>query len=136
MIDSKKKRFIDTLKSPFNQQEYVLFLKELLVNVQIIAPDKKMIAYNTAAVEHYFHIGNYIGSDNKRVALFSVCLSNDKNLENARSKQRNFVKTLIESGNCAAALVAFYTNGEVNKWRLSFVRLDYEFSKGKFPFLI
>ena len=45
--------------------------------------------------------------------------------------QRAFVKTLLESSDCAGALVAFYTNGELDKWRLSLVRMDYEFSKGK-----
>lgn len=45
--------------------------------------------------------------------------------------QRNFIKPLIEAGNCAGALVAFYTPEEPDKWRLSFIRLDYEFSKGK-----
>jgi adenine-specific DNA-methyltransferase len=34
-------------------------------------------------------------------------------------------------GNCAGALVAFYTKDAPQKWRLSFVRMDYEFSKGK-----
>ena len=45
--------------------------------------------------------------------------------------QRNFVKTLIEKGGCAGAIVAFYTKEEPAKWRLSFIRMDYEFSKGK-----
>ena len=40
-------------------------------------------------------IGNYVGDDNKKVALFSVCLKNDKNLENARSMQRNLKKPEI-----------------------------------------
>ena len=39
--------------------------------------------------------------------------------------QRNFAKKLIESGNADAALVAFYAEDDP-KWRLSFVRLDYE----------
>lgn len=45
--------------------------------------------------------------------------------------QRNFVKPLLENSMCAGALVAFYTLEEPEKWRLSFIRLDYEFSKGK-----
>lgn len=45
--------------------------------------------------------------------------------------QRNFVKTLIERNGCAGAIVAFYTAKEPEKWRLSFIRMDYEFSKGK-----
>ena len=45
--------------------------------------------------------------------------------------QRNFVKTLIERGGCVAAIVAFFTEEDATKWRLSFIRMDYEFSKGK-----
>ena len=43
----------------------------------------------------------------------------------------NFVKPLIEKGGCAGALVAFFTKDEPDKWRLSFIRMDYEFSMGK-----
>ena len=53
-----------------------------------------------------------MGEDNNKVALFSVCLKNDKNLENTRSMQRAFVKMLLESSGCPGALAAFYTKGE------------------------
>lgn len=133
MTEQKSKIFVGTLTEAFNHDRYVQFLRELLDNMQTVAPNKKIKPYNTfsAAIDHYRHIGNYVGSDNNKVALFSICLKNDKNLENARSMQRAFVKTLLESSDCAGALVAFYTNGNQDKWRLSLVRMDYEFSKGK-----
>lgn len=133
MSDVKRERFVNTLTAPYSKQDYILFLKELLTNVQLVAPDKEIEPFHTfaAAIAKYSHIGNYMGDDNKKVALFSVCLKNDKNLENARSMQRNFVKSLLESSDCAGALVSFYTAEEPDKWRLSFVRMDYEFSKGK-----
>jgi adenine-specific DNA-methyltransferase len=133
MSDVKRERFISTLTSAYNQDGYVLFLKELLVNIQIVAPNKDVKPWNTfsAAVDHYNHIGNYVGNDGKKVALFSVCLKNDKNIENARSMQRGFVKSLLESSDCAGALVSFFTTEEPDKWRLSLVRMDYEFSKGR-----
>lgn len=133
MSDVKRERFVKTLTSVYKREDYLLFLKELLTNMNVIAPDKDIEPFHTfaAAVSKYSHIGNYVGDDNKKVALFSVCLKNDKNLENARSMQRNFVKSLLESSDCAGALVSFYTAEEPDKWRLSFVRMDYEFSKGK-----
>ncbi len=133
MSDVKRERFVNTLTSAYKQEDYVLFLKELLVNMQIVAPNKDIKPWNTfsAAVDHYNHIGNYVGDDGKKVALFSVCLRNDKNIENARSMQRGFVKSLLESSDCAGALVSFFTTEEPEKWRLSLVRMDYEFSKGK-----
>lgn len=60
-----------------------------------------------------------------------MCLNRGDTVERARGMQRNFVKPLIEKGNCAGALVAFYTKDEPAKWRLSFIRMDYEFSMGK-----
>lgn len=133
MNEQKRKRFEETLTKAFDHDRYVQFLKELLDNMQIVAPNKEIKPYNTfsAAIDHYRHIGNYTGEDKSKVALFSVCLKNDKNLENARSMQRAFVKTLLENSNCAGALVAFYTADDLDKWRLSLVRMDYEFSKGK-----
>lgn len=133
MTEQKQKIFEGTLTQAFDHDRYVQFLRELLDNMQIVAPNKEVKPWNTfsAAIDHYRHIGNYVGEDKNKVALFSVCLKNDKNLENARSMQRAFVKTLLESSDCAGALVAFYTNGDLDKWRLSLVRMDYEFSKGK-----
>ncbi len=133
MIEQKRKIFEGTLTEAFEHDRYVHFLRELLANIQIVAPDKENKPYNTfsAAIDHYRHIGNYVGGDKNKVAMFSVCLKNDKNLENARSMQRAFVKTLLENSDCAGALVAFYTSGNQDKWRLSLVRMDYEFSKGK-----
>lgn len=133
MTEQKKKIFEGTLTSAFDHDSYVQFLRELLDNMQLVAPNKEIKPYSTfsAAIDHYRHIGNYVGTDKNKVALFSICLKNDKNLENARSMQRAFVKTLLENSDCAGALVAFYTLGDLAKWRLSLVRMDYEFSKGK-----
>ena len=133
MTEQKQKIFEGTLTQAFDHDRYVQFLRELLDNMQLVAPNKEVKPWNTfsAAIDHYRHIGNYVGEDKNKVALFSVCLKNDKNLENARSMQRAFVKTLLESSDCAGALVAFYTIGDLDKWRLSLVRMDYEFSKGK-----
>lgn len=133
MNEQKRIIFVDTLTKEYNHDKYVLFLKELLDNMKLVAPAKEIKPYNifSAAIDHYRHIGNYTGEDNNKVALFSVCLANDKNLENARSMQRAFVKSLLKNSDCAAALVSFYTKDDLDKWRLSLVRLDYDFSNGK-----
>ncbi len=133
MIEHKKQTFVNTLRSGYKKEEYIRFLREMLNNVEIKAPDKEIIPYNTfsAAVEYYTHIGYYTGSDKKRVALFSVCLKDDNKVENARGMQRSFVKSLLQGSKCEGALVAFFTKGDMAKWRLSLVRLDYEFSGGR-----
>lgn len=132
-LEQKKKLFKDVLTQAYEHKKYVGFLRELLNDIKLISPYTEQKPYNTfsSAIEHYMYIGNYTGEDGSTVALFSVCLSNNKSLENARSMQRNFVKTLLEETGCAGALAAFYNGSEPEKWRLSLVRLDYEFSEGK-----
>lgn len=132
-LEQKKKLFKDVLTQAYEHKKYVGFLRELLNDIKLIAPYTEQKPYNTFsfAIEHYMYIGNYTGEDSSTVALFSICLSNNKSLENARSMQRNFVKTLLEETGCAGALAAFYNGREPEKWRLSLVRLDYEFSEGK-----
>ena len=132
-LEQKKKLFKDVLTQAYEHKKYVSFLRELLNDIKLIAPYKEQKPYNTfsSAIEHYMYIGNYTGEDGSTVALFSVCLSNNKSLENARSTQRNFVKTLLEETGCAGALAAFHNGNGSEKWRLSLVRLDYEFSEGK-----
>ena len=132
-IDQKKKLFEDVLTQAYSDQKYIAFLRELLNNVELIAPNKQQNPYNTfsSAVEHYVYIGKYTGEDGNTVALYSVCLFENKSIENTRTLQRNFIKSLLEETGCAGALAAFYNKNEPEKWRLSLVRLDYEFAEGK-----
>ena len=59
-------------------------------------------------------------------------LKKDRSLEKARNKQRNFIADRIKQKNYDGAITAFYSENEnEQKWRLSFVKLDYEFIKGK-----
>ena len=65
MSDKKRKIFEGTLTQPFDHDGYVQFLRELLDNMQIVAPNKEVKPWNTfsAAIDHYRHIGNYTGED-------------------------------------------------------------------------
>lgn len=132
-MNRKLEIFENVLTSPFNNDDFVGFVRELLNNVELVAPTKYNKEYSNFSfyVDGYYHIGNYISDDNDKIAVLSVCLNRGDTVERARGMQRNFVKPLIEKGNCAGALVAFYTKDEPAKWRLSFIRMDYEFSMGK-----
>ena len=132
-MNRKLEIFESVLTSPFNNDSFVGFVREFLNNVELIAPTKYNKEYSNFSfyVDGYYHIGNYISDDNDKIAIFSVCLNRGDTVERARSMQRNFVKPLIEKGGCAGALVAFFTKDDPDKWRLSFIRMDYEFSMGK-----
>ena len=143
MIDNSKKKelFLQTLTKAYNHQDYVRFLQELLNDVQLVAPTRfnKEFSSLSGIIAGHYHIGNYKGADGKKMALFAVQLKNKGNVENARSSQRAFIKTLLDNSGCDGALAAFYTmekdaNGQErpsNKWRLSLIRMEYGFADGK-----
>ena len=129
------KKIEEILTTEYSATKYIEFMKEIFDSMEIVAPGKFNKEYSNfnSHIEGYVHIGNYNSPDNKKIAVFSVQLIKSSYVENARSTQRSYAKKLIESGNCDAAMIAFYTEGD-SKWRLSFVRLDYEmkFEKGVF----
>lgn len=125
--------FETVLTGAYDNSVFVNFVQEFLNDMELIAPTAYKKVFNNFSyyVDGYYHIGNYMGNDGNKIAVFSVALRKGDSVERARTMQRNFVKPLLENSMCAGALVAFYTLEEPEKWRLSFIRLDYEFSKGK-----
>lgn len=125
--------FETVLTGAYDNSVFVNFVQEFLNDMELIAPTAYKKVFNNFSyyVDGYYHIGNYTGNDGNKIAVFSVALRKGDSVERARTMQRNFVKPLLENSMCAGALVAFYTLEEPEKWRLSFIRLDYEFSKGK-----
>ena len=113
--------------NPYTTQAYVELAREIFGNMRLVAPNnfRKEFTNFSSHIEGSIHIGNYSSPDGKSIAIFAVQLKKASYVEGSRSTQRSYAKKLIESGNCDAAMVAFYTEGDT-KWRLSFVRLDYE----------
>lgn len=115
------------LKSIYDTKNYVDLVNELFPNVHFVAPDKyrKEFSNFSSHIAGSIHVGNYKTPDSKDIIIMAVQLNNAHYVENSRSTQRSYAKKLIENANADAAFIAFYTEGEP-KWRLSFVRLDYE----------
>lgn len=115
------------LTSDFSMNNYVDLTREIFSTVKIVAPDSFHKEYSnfSSHVDGSYHVGLYQSPDDKKIAVFAVQLQKQSFVENSRSTQRSYAKKLIENGNCDAALIAYYTPGDP-KWRLSFVRLDFE----------
>lgn len=115
------------LKSSYNTKNYVELISEIFPKVNFIAPDKfrKEFTNFSSHIEGSVHVGNYKSPDKKNLIILAVQLKKAGYVENSRSTQRSYAKKLIENANADAAFIAFYTEGD-SKWRLSFVRLDYE----------
>ncbi|MBS6195822.1 MAG: class I SAM-dependent DNA methyltransferase, partial [Clostridiales bacterium] len=115
------------LKAPYNTKNFVDMVREIFPDVKLVAPDKFRKEYSnfSSHIEGSIHVGIYRTPDKKNIIIMAVELNKSRYVENSRSTQRSYAKKLIENGNADAAFVAFYTSGNP-KWRLSFVRLDYE----------
>lgn len=126
-MSAVKEKIETFLKSEYNIDNFTELAKEIFPNLEIIAPYK----FNKEFSNFNYHIagstnvGRYKDADNKTIIIMAVELSKAAAVENARSTQRSYAKKLIENANADAAFIAFYTEG-VGKWRISFVRLDYE----------
>lgn len=122
------------LTSPYDVNNYTDLIREVFPSVRIIAPDRFRKEYTnfSSHIEGSVHVGNYVDPDGKTLTIHAVQLKKESYVENSRSTHRSYAKKLMEAGNADAAIVAFYTEGDP-KWRLSFVRLDYEikFENGK-----
>jgi len=134
-MNNQIKEIENTFKSIYSQDNYISLIREVFdgVKIQSTISFKKEYSNFSSHIEGYSYIGMYESPDNKKIAVFSVRLKTNTYVENSRSTQRSFVRKMIDAGNCDAAIVAFYAEGE-SRWRLSFVRLDYEmkFENGKF----
>lgn len=120
-------RIENILTSQYSNQNYLELMNEIFDNMQVVNPNgfNKEFSNFSSHIVGSTHIGNYISPEGKKVTISAVRLKAMVYVENSRSKQRSYAKKLIENAGSDAALIAFYTDGET-KWRLSFVRLDYE----------
>lgn len=124
----------NVLTSAYSVQNYVEFVQEVFAGTKLVAPDRfrKEFTNFSSHIAGSTHVGNYTTPDGKKLIIFAVELLNKTYVESSRSTQRSYAKKLIENAGCDGALIAFYTAGNP-KWRISFVRLDYEmkFENGK-----
>lgn len=130
---TKQEIFESTLTSKYETRKFVDFIREMITGVRILAPDKENKPYNTFSVfvKQYSHVGEYDDEEGNSIGIFAIELNRGESIERARTAQRSFVKTLLEKGGYSGALVAFYSEGLSVTWRFSFIRMDYEFAKGK-----
>src|SRR5665648_48908 len=132
-MDAKSQILKETFENEFSMHTFTRFTREFFNTIEIVNPDKKNINYLSEYafyIASHTHVANYVDSERNRIAIFAVELRSGNSIERARSVQRNFVSRLLNGSGQDAAVVAFYNDNE-SRWRLSFVRLDYEFAKGR-----
>ena len=85
-MNRKLEIFENVLTSPFDNDAFVGFVRELLNNVELVAPTKYNKEYSNFSfyVDGYYHIVNYISDDNDKIAVLSVCLNRGDTVERGR----------------------------------------------------
>lgn len=137
MPDTKKRDlFEDTLTKAYDPQRFTRFLQELLNDAQMRHSCPLQEAYGSMAsvIRGHRHLGTYTAPDGKHIVLLSIELKRASSVENARSAQRAFIKTLLDASGADGALAAFYTMEDGRpgeKWRLSLIRMEFGFADGK-----
>ncbi len=130
-----KQIIINTFEKPFNKENYIKFLKNLLKSYDEKAtlnyagnyiPD----AYNDK-ISSFERLGKYT-YDNKEIDLLIVNLNKTSALEKARTAQRNFISGYLKGSRGGkfkdAAIVAFVSSAN-NDWRFSLVKMEYKFEQ-------
>ena len=127
-MSRKQQIFEDVLQGAYSLEKFARFSRELFTGLNIYFNNPKKPPQNFSEhIKEYYVLGKQ-----DDIAVLAVNLQKNKSVERARSVQRNFVKALIEDEIAVdGAIVAFYSDAVPEKWRLSFVRLDYEFVVGK-----
>ena len=124
----------ESFENPFNINSYRNFIVNFLKGSELKPINGLRSAEIFAEFSYYVQgfalVAEYTSPKREKVGVYAVKLKAGRDIEKARSKQRNFIARLIKDNDYAAAIVAFYLDEET-KWRLSFVRMDYEFVKGK-----
>ncbi len=133
---TNKELLLETFKSKFDLTQYKKFIAQFFNDSKILNGQKRVDYQNwneyAYHINGYYHVADYVDGKRNKIAVFAVELKKGRSLEKARSKQRNFIADRIKMLGYDGAIAAFYTDDEEeNRWRLSFIRLDYELLKGK-----
>lgn len=133
-MDARLHILKDTFEQRFDDGRFLRFATEFFGSLKTISPDRDIVSIPKEyqfTVESYRHLASYVtGGDT--IDIFTVRLQSGRGrtVERARSMQRSFISKLLSNTNHDGAIVAFYTDDDP-RWRLSFIRLDYEFAEGR-----
>lgn len=131
-MDAKKQILKDTFESRFSMDNFLRFSREFFGDLKILNTDRENTSIPSEyfyTVSSYWHLATYT-TEKKSLDIFAVKLKSGRNIERARSMQRSFISKLLSRSNHDGAIVAFFTENDP-RWRLSFIRLDYDFAAGR-----
>lgn len=129
-IENKKKIINNLFDNQFNKNTFKDFVNNILnVKIHINSEYEHTEIHKVFMdyIENYYIISNYKDNEKNDIFIMTIKIKDDKNPIRARIKQREFVAKLLKESSKNGALVVFYNESSKN-WRISFVRLNYEFT--------
>lgn len=129
-MDTAKRNLLETtLQRRFDLPRFIILTRELLKSPKIKsnpAFTEAVLGQFRGSVKAYTDFGTYRDSEDKELLLLAVQLIKNDSVARSRAMQRNFVKDQLKKKSADAALVAFFEPNSLD-WRLSFVKIDYNF---------
>lgn len=124
-----KQRIIDNLfDNKFNLDNFKDFVANIL-NTKIAnrAESEGIFKAFISYITSYQIISEYSDDEKNKIYVMVVKVKEDKDPIRARVKQREFIAKILREWHKDGALVVFY-NEDSSHWRMSFIRLNYEFT--------
>lgn len=124
-----KQRIIDNLfDNKFNLDNFKEFVANILnAKVANRAESKGIYKAFFSYITSYQVISEYSDEEKNKIYVMVVKVKEDKDPIRARVKQREFIAKLLREWHKDGALVVFYNEDSLH-WRMSFIRLNYEFT--------
>lgn len=124
-----KQRIIDSLlENKFDIENFKDFVANILnVKVRNRKESNKIYTAFLSYIDTYQIISDYTDKDGKDIYIMVIKIKEEKDPVRARVKQREFVAKLLREWHRNGALVVFY-NEASKQWRISFIRLSFEFT--------
>ena len=124
-----KQRIIDNLfDNKFNLDNFKDFVANILnTKVANRAESEGIFKAFISYITSYQIISEYSDDEKNKIYVMVVKVKEDKDPIRARVKQREFIAKILREWHKDGALVVFY-NEDSSHWRMSFIRLNYEFT--------
>lgn len=127
-IENKQRIIDNLLENKFDVERFKEFTANILnAKVRNRKESDKIYTAFLSYINTYQIISDYTDKDGKNIYVMVIKIKEEKDPVKARVKQREFVAKLLREWGKNGALVVFF-NEDYSHWRISFIKLDYEFT--------
>lgn len=131
LFDTSNIKDSENVRYLFNETDF----KEFIVSFLKLTSNEQLNGRNQNVnypiyreyIQSFKDIGEYIDDNKKKIVATIIRLKEGRSPYKARNLQRNFIAQHIEDKNADAAIVAIYSE-QFKAWRISFVKMEYEFT--------